>query len=102
MTTIKAMQSVEIIAIKKFNVPEKELSIFCTSHAGESLHRKSVQNVLEKLGLEEENLHCGTHIPSDIDSYNELIRSGGKLTPIFSNCSGKHSEIGRASCRERV
>src|SRR5690625_53815 len=91
MKPIQAVRIVESGSIEKFNVSEKELSLFCASHAGESFHRKSVQNVLEKLGLEEENLHCGTHIPSDIDSYNELIRSGGKLTPIFSNCSGKHS-----------
>ena len=102
MKPIQAVPIVETGAIEKFNVSEKELSLFCASHAGESFHRKSVQNVLEKLGLEEENLHCGTHIPSDIDSYNELIRSGGKLTPIFSNCSGKHSGMLAACLAQNI
>src|SRR5690625_7281841 len=52
--------------------------------------------------LEEDNLYCGTHIPSDIDSYNELIRSGGKLTPIFSNCSGKHSGMLAACLAQNI
>src|SRR5690625_4691977 len=91
MKPIQAVPIVESGAMEKYNFLEKELSLFCASHAGEPFHRESVQNVLEKIGLTEENLHCGTHIPSDIGSYNALIREGGKLTPVFSNCSGKHS-----------
>src|SRR5690625_2854853 len=91
MKPIQAVPIVESNAMEKYSLSEKELSLFCASHAGESFHRESVQNVLEKLEMDEKNLHCGTHIPSDIDSYTELIKSGGSLSPVFSNCSGKHS-----------
>src|SRR5699024_6351149 len=39
----------------------------------------------------EDALQCGTHIPKDRKGYEEHIRKGGTLTPVFSNCSGKHS-----------
>ncbi|MEH7334485.1 asparaginase [Neobacillus drentensis] len=55
------------------------------------MHRDSVLNSLAKIGLAEEALQCGTHISRDHESYKQLIREGKELTPVFSNCSGKHS-----------
>lgn len=91
MKPFQAIPIVESKALEAFNLSEKELSLFCASHSGEPFHRKSVKEVLEKIKLEESNLQCGTHIPRDIDSYNQLIKEGEKLTPFYSNCSGKHS-----------
>lgn len=102
MKPIQAVPIVESGAMEKYNFSEKELALFCASHAGEPFHRESVKNVLEKIGLTEESLHCGTHIPSDIDSYNKLIREGGKLTPVFSNCSGKHSGMLAACLAQNI
>lgn len=93
-SSMKPFQAVPVIesgAMEAFDLTEKELSIFCASHSGEPFHRETVQNVLDKLDLTEKDLQCGTHIPADIDSYRELIKEGGVLTPLYSNCSGKHS-----------
>lgn len=47
--------------------------------------------MLDRAGLTEESLECGTHPPRDQDTYHDLIRKGEPLTPIFNNCSGKHA-----------
>lgn len=91
MKPFQALPVVESDALHKYDLTEKELSLFCASHSGEPFHREAVANVLEKINLKEDHLQCGTHVPRDHESYRELIKSGGELTPFYSNCSGKHA-----------
>lgn len=91
MKPLQAVPAVESGAIDQYGIEPRELSLFCASHSGEPFHRETVFNILKKLNLEEGHLQCGTHIPRHMESYDELIKSGGELTPVFSNCSGKHS-----------
>lgn len=91
MKPFQALPTVESGAVDANNISEKELALFCASHIGEPIHRNAVANVLKKINVTEDTLQCGTHIPKDIDSYKQLIREGGELTPFYSNCSGKHS-----------
>ncbi|WP_164215797.1 asparaginase [Virgibacillus sp. YIM 98842] len=91
MKPFQAVPVVESRALEAYNLTDRELSLFCASHSGEPFHRSAVAEVLRKIGLEENDLQCGTHIPRDIDSYNQLMREGRQLTPLYSNCSGKHA-----------
>src|SRR5690625_4136758 len=91
MKPLQALPVVESNAIDTYGISKKELSLFCASHSGEPFHRESVANVLNKINLQESDLQCGTHVPRDKESYKKLIKSGGELTPFYSNCSGKHS-----------
>lgn len=91
MKPFQATPVVECGALETYDLTERELSLFCASHIGEQYHRDSVADVLGKIGLEEKHLQCGTHIPRHTESYNQLMKQGGELTPFFSNCSGKHS-----------
>ncbi|WP_019152475.1 asparaginase [Robertmurraya massiliosenegalensis] len=91
MKPFQAVAVVETGAADAYQFEEKDLSLICASHSGEKFHRNGVASILGRIHLEEEDLQCGTHIPRDIESYNELIRNGGSLTPVYSNCSGKHS-----------
>src|SRR5690625_1329999 len=91
MKPLQAIPTVESGAVDTYGIHDKQLSLFCASHSGEPFHREAVMQVLEKLNLQEEHLQCGTHVPRHMDSYHQLIRQGGELTPVFSNCSGKHS-----------
>ncbi|MDN3016382.1 asparaginase [Paenibacillus sp. BSR1-1] len=93
MKPFQAVPLVETGAAERFNYTDAELSLSCASHSGEKIHRDSVLKILAKIGLEEEALQCGTHIPRDHESYKQLIREGKELTPVFSNCSGKHSSM---------
>lgn len=91
MKPFQAVPLIETGAAEHFRYTPAELSLSCASHSGEQIHREAVLNVLERVGLSEEALQCGTHIPRDMESYKQLIREGKDLTPVFSNCSGKHS-----------
>jgi L-asparaginase II len=91
MKPFQAIPAVESNALETYGISKKELALFCASHSGEPYHRKSVADVLNKINLQESDLQCGTHVPRDTESYKELIKSGGELTPFYSNCSGKHS-----------
>ncbi|GAB3794393.1 asparaginase [Virgibacillus kimchii] len=93
-SSMKPFQAVPIVesgAMEAYNLTDRELSLFCASHSGEAFHRNGAAEVLRKIGLKESDLQCGTHIPRDIESYNQLMREGKQLTPFFSNCSGKHA-----------
>lgn len=91
MKPFQAISVVESGAIEKYHIEDRELSLFCASHSGEPYHREAVSNVLQKIQLEVKDLQCGTHIPKDLDSYKQLIKENQELTPLYSNCSGKHS-----------
>ena len=93
-SSMKPFQIIPVLesgVIEAFSLKGKEISVMCSSHSGEAGHIDCVRTILQKGNLPENALQCGTHIPRDIDNYNDLIRNGGQLTPIFSNCSGKHS-----------
>jgi L-asparaginase II len=91
MKPFQAVPLIETGAAEHFRYTPAELSLSCASHSGEQFHREAVLHILERIGLTEEALQCGTHIPRDIESYKQLLRDGKDLTPVFSNCSGKHS-----------
>ncbi|MGG3466922.1 asparaginase [Neobacillus pocheonensis] len=91
MKPFQAVPLVETGAASRFHYSQADLSLSCASHSGEKIHRDTVLNILNRIGLAEEALQCGTHIPRDMESYKQLIREGKELTPVFSNCSGKHS-----------
>lgn len=93
-SSMKPLQAIPIIetgTIEAYNFEPEDIAIMCASHNGEPIHRLRVLSILERVGQTEEALKCGTHIPRDIDSYKALIKEGKELSPVFSNCSGKHS-----------
>jgi len=93
-SSAKPVQAVPVIesgAADHFNLTEKEIAIFCASHSGEEQHTETVMGILEKLGLQEESLECGTHMPVYLPAAKALIVAGKKSTPVHCNCSGKHS-----------
>lgn len=93
-SSMKPLQAIPIIetgAADRFGLEPADLSLCCASHSGEPRHRLRALGILERAGQPEAVLQCGTHVPRDEESYKQLIRDGKPLTPVFSNCSGKHS-----------
>jgi len=88
---IQAIQVVESGAADHFGLTEKEVAIFCASHSGEEYHTETVMGILEKIGVTEEALQCGTHLPIYGPCATQMVREGRKSTARHSNCSGKHS-----------
>ena len=91
MKPLQAIPVVETGAADHYGLEPADLSLCCASHSGEPRHRTRALSMLERAGQPEATLQCGTHVPRHEESYKELIRQGKPLTPIFSNCSGKHS-----------
>ena len=75
----------------KFNFTLQELSVCCASHTGTKEHIKTVQSILNKIGLKEEYLQCGIHEPIDKEERNFLIKKNLEPAQVHNNCSGKHA-----------
>ena len=93
-STAKPLQSLPLLesgASAQFDLSEKEIALVCASHTGTDMHVRVAQGILNKTGLSESDLKCGTHPPFDRATAEELGRSGQEPTPIRHNCSGKHA-----------
>jgi len=75
------------------NFSLKEIAIACASHSGEEMHRKTVQGILDRLGLDESSLHCGSHVPYNKDESDRLVKDGKEPSPLYAGCSGKHAAM---------
>lgn len=88
---LQAIPVVETGAADALDLSERELAICCASHSGEPIHREAASSILSKAGLDESALRCGVHWPGDRASADQLRAEGREPTPIYNNCSGKHS-----------
>jgi L-asparaginase II len=84
---------VESGAADRFGFTDQELAIMAGSHSGELGHVQVVQSILNKIGLKEEALQCGAHVPYSSESAYTLSSQGKAPTPIYNNCSGKHAGL---------
>jgi len=74
-----------------FRFTDAEIAVICASHAAEPRHREAVARILEKIQATEDDLRCGPHAVPHAPTRDALIREDRQPTPIYSNCSGKHS-----------
>ena len=78
-------------AADRFGFTGAELAVMAGSHSGEPRHVAAVQSVLDKIGLSEDALQCGIHVPFNADSAKALRAAGREPTALHNNCSGKHA-----------
>lgn len=88
---VQALPLVESGAAERFGLSAAELALCCASHSGAEHHRATVLAMLGRAGLSEDQLWCGPHRPGDSASAAALVREGREPTPVYSNCSGKHT-----------
>lgn len=91
MKPIQAIPVVETGAADHYGFNDADLSLCCASHNGEKIHTDRILAILARAGLEDTCLKCGTHPPRWEERYKELIREGKEITPLYNNCSGKHT-----------
>lgn len=63
------------------------------SHSGTDRHVTVVRDMLTSVGLTEDDLGCPEAWPSDASTRNELMLSGGGMSRLRMNCSGKHAAM---------
>ncbi len=94
----QAIASLESGITEKFDIEQKEIALMASSHSGEEEHINVIKGFMEKVGIAEEALICGSHEPINREAALELITSGTKPTMLHCNCSAKHVGI-LAACK---
>jgi L-asparaginase II len=87
----QAMPLVAEGAADRFGLEPKELALCCASHSSEPEHLAVTDSILAKIGLTEQALACGPHTPLSPAVAEDALRKGTRITPRWSNCSGKHA-----------
>lgn len=89
----QALPFVEHGGVEHYGYTARELSLSCASHDGARIHLDAVRALQEKVGIVEENLQCGGHMPSDPQMLREFITHKIHPTHNVNNCSGKHTTM---------
>lgn len=104
-SAVKAIQALPLVesgAADAYGFGDRELALACASHSGEPAHAELARAMLEKAGLDESALECGTHWPMDHDATVALARSGGSPCALHNNCSGKHAGFVCTCCHAGI
>lgn len=80
-------------ACDTFGYSDEEIALACASHSGEARHVRIAQLMLERAGLTEAHLRCGTHLPFNEKESERMLREGEHPTQLHNNCSGKHAAM---------
>ena len=70
-----------------------ELAVASASHNGEPAHLDVVRRILAKAGLNEDALANTPALPLAPPVAADVLRAGGRPTPLLQNCSGKHAAM---------
>jgi L-asparaginase II len=78
---------------ERFGFTEREIALACGSHGGEPVHTETAASMLEKAGLSEKDLRCGTHMPFNEAAAHALSEAHREPNQLHNNCSGKHAAM---------
>ena len=88
---IQALPLVESGAADAAGLTDRQLALACASHSGARMHVEAVQDWLAALGLGDDDLRCGSHMPRDRDENRRLTCEDEAPCQCHNNCSGKHA-----------
>ncbi len=92
-SSAKPLQVLPLIlsgAGEAYGFTSAEIALACASHTGEPVHQRMGQQVLQRLGLTADVLHCGLMRPYD-EHEDDLLKVTGIQPSVFHcSCSGKH------------
>ncbi|MGB7069455.1 MAG: asparaginase [Pyrinomonadaceae bacterium] len=95
-SSCKPFQAIPLIAsgaADRFAFDESEIALACASHSGEAVHVETSRGMLEKIGLSETDLRCGSHLPFYEKEASLMLRNEMEPTQFHNNCSGKHAAM---------
>lgn len=90
----KPLQALNVFisgAYGTYRLTSAEVAVICSSHYAEPFHLQAVGSILAKAGLNEQHVLGGTVTSLNPQYALELARKQTALTPLFSDCSGKHA-----------
>jgi L-asparaginase II len=87
----QALPFIERGGHKKFGLIPREIALMCASHSGTDEHVETLKGMQAKIGINVDNLMCGTHYPMHEATADAMKVRGELPTPYRHNCSGKHT-----------
>ena len=87
---IQALPLIESGAAEAYGLTSAQLALACASHNGAFIHTDPARAWLEALGLGDDDLRCGAHVPKDTEARDDLIKRDLSPCQVHNNCSGKH------------
>lgn len=78
---------------EKFDLTEKETTIFTASHRAEDFHVEALESIMKKVGVDEEELVCLPAWPLNNEVKEGLLKENKGKRRVYHNCSGKHLNI---------
>jgi L-asparaginase II len=88
---LQALSLIEGGGDQAFHLTSKEIAIICASHEGTDEHVEVIKGIQARIGVQESDLLCGTHLLSHLPTVEAMRARGETLTPNRNNCSGKHT-----------
>ena len=88
---IQASAAVECGAIDHFGITEAELAIMCGSHIGDEYHLSTIESILEKIDLKENDLTLGADLSFSMALREKRLAENIAPRKAYNNCSGKHT-----------
>ncbi len=93
-SALKPIQVIPLIhsgAADAFVVTPEEIALAAASHSAEIAHVEAVEAWLNRIGLDESFLECGSARPLSSEEADRRIAAGESFTPVHNCCSGKHA-----------
>ena len=88
---LQALPFIERGGDQTFHLTSKEIAILCASHDGSDEHVEVIKGIQAKVGVQESDLLCGTHLLTHLPTVEAMRARGEVPTPNRHNCSGKHT-----------
>lgn len=88
---LQALAVFESGAYEQYSFSAREIAVICSSHYAEKFHLDAVTSILQKIGLTDEHVLGGIVTSLNPDYALKLAANNVQLTPLFSDCSGKHA-----------
>ncbi|MCW8916405.1 MAG: asparaginase [Magnetovibrio sp.] len=88
---VQALALIETGAADAFDVTDEEIALACASHNSERDQVSRVMTWLHRVGLDVDDLECGSAESMSLDVTKSMSRSGEMFTRAHHNCSGKHA-----------
>ncbi|MFC7392745.1 asparaginase [Scopulibacillus cellulosilyticus] len=85
---------------KKYHLTDQEAALFTASQRGEDYHLQALESILEKIGLNENDLYCPPSYPLNDRPKERYLNNNLPKRKLLHNCAGKH--LGFLSwCKEK-
>ena len=76
-----------------YEFSQNEIALMVSSHRSEPFHRDTLEQMKEKINIDEDGLVCAPSFPLHEESRTDYIRQQGDKRRLLHNCSGKHMGV---------